>query len=84
MVGPGSHAEFNNIHVNNVDLGIDERQDRMAHVPHRSNRAVLFSSSLYHESDSHRFKKGYTTRRINLTLLWGYMEAVRCEGYRNK
>lgn len=38
--------------------------------------------SIDHESDDHRFKPGYSNRRINLTLLWGYMEAVRCDGYR--
>jgi hypothetical protein len=32
---------------------------------------VLFDSSLYHRSDSLRFKQGYKNRRINLTLLYG-------------
>ena len=47
-------------------------------VPYRSNRAVLFPSSLYHKSDDHTFKTGYTNRRINFTLLFGLATAVRC------
>ena len=43
-------------------------------VPFRSNRAVVFHSQLFHESDRFRFKKGYKNRRINLTLLFGYLE----------
>ena len=82
MVGPGSQADFNNVLINNRELGIDDNKDKIAHVPHRSNRAVMFKSSLYHESDDHRFRNEYKTRRINLTLLWGYMEAERCDGYR--
>jgi tetratricopeptide (TPR) repeat protein len=40
-------------------------------VPHRSNRAVIFDSDLFHETDSIDFKGGYLNRRINLTLLYG-------------
>lgn len=38
---------------------------------YQQNRAVLFESSLFHASDTIRFKRGYTNRRINLTLLFG-------------
>ena len=40
-------------------------------VPYRENRAVLFDSRLFHESDAPRFKPGYENRRINITLLFG-------------
>lgn len=40
-------------------------------VPHRQNRAVLFNSNLFHQTDRTRFKKGYTNRRINITFLFG-------------
>ena len=40
-------------------------------VPYRSNRAVIFDSSLIHESGGVRFLNGYANRRINVTLLFG-------------
>jgi tetratricopeptide (TPR) repeat protein len=40
-------------------------------VPYRSNRAVVFDSDLFHETDAIDFKDGYLNRRINLTLLYG-------------
>jgi tetratricopeptide (TPR) repeat protein len=40
-------------------------------VGYRANRAVLFDSSLFHETDRFRFRPGYDTRRINITLLFG-------------
>ena len=40
-------------------------------VPYRSNRAVIFDSSLFHATDEIRFKEGYLNRRINITLLYG-------------
>ena len=41
------------------------------HVPYRCNRAVIFDSSLIHESGGVAFRSGYTNRRINVTLLFG-------------
>lgn len=43
-------------------------------IPHRANRAVIFDSNLFHETDRIDFKDGYTNRRINLTLLFGNRE----------
>jgi tetratricopeptide (TPR) repeat protein len=40
-------------------------------VPHRCNRAVIFDSDLFHETDAVDFAEGYLNRRINLTLLYG-------------
>lgn len=48
----------------------DGDQDKIV-VPYRENRAVLFDSRLFHESDAPRFKPGYENRRINITLLFG-------------
>lgn len=45
-----------------------------ATVPYRANRAVIFDSALFHQTDSFRFRRGYTNRRINLTLLYGDMQ----------
>ena len=40
-------------------------------VPHRCNRAVLFNSALFHETDTIRFREGYGSRRVNMTYLFG-------------
>ncbi len=40
-------------------------------VPHRANRAVIFDSDLFHETDRIEFNEGYLNRRINLTMLYG-------------
>lgn len=49
-------------------------------VPHRRNRAVIFNSNLFHETQVPRFKPGYSNRRINLTFLFGR----RCAGSANE
>jgi tetratricopeptide (TPR) repeat protein len=43
-------------------------------VPYRANRAVIFDSDLFHETDTIRFKDGYENRRLNVTLLYGRRE----------
>jgi tetratricopeptide (TPR) repeat protein len=40
-------------------------------IPHRANRAVVFDSDLFHETDRIDFKDGYENRRINVTMLYG-------------
>jgi tetratricopeptide (TPR) repeat protein len=45
---------------------------RAIKIPYRANRAVVFNSDLFHESDDISFKHDYRSRRINITLLYGY------------
>ncbi len=40
-------------------------------VPYRANRAVIFDSGLFHETDAFRFRDGYENRRVNVTMLYG-------------
>jgi tetratricopeptide (TPR) repeat protein len=40
-------------------------------IPYRANRAVIFNSDLFHETDQLRFRDDYESRRINVTLLYG-------------
>ncbi len=40
-------------------------------VPFRENRAVIFNSDLFHESDRCVFRDQYECRRINVTMLYG-------------
>tara|TARA_B110000977_G_scaffold201472_1_gene296227 strand:+ start:756 stop:3098 length:2343 start_codon:yes stop_codon:yes gene_type:complete len=44
-------------------------------VPYRENRAVIFNSNLFHETDKIEFKEGYANRRINVTILFGRRES---------
>jgi hypothetical protein len=49
-------------------------------IPYRANRAVIFDSDLFHETDRLSFKEGYQNRRINVTLLYGEREKQVLEG----
>ena len=40
-------------------------------VPYRGNRAVMFHSNLFHESDRIRFRDSFEDRRVNVSLLFG-------------
>ncbi len=40
-------------------------------IPYRANRAVIFNSDLFHESDTCVFRDDYESRRINITFLYG-------------
>lgn len=44
---------------------------RSVSIPHRANRAVIFNSNLFHETDKISFKFGYMNKRINITMLYG-------------
>ena len=44
---------------------------RAVSIPYRQNRAVVFNSDLFHETDRLTFKDEYASRRINITLLYG-------------
>ena len=46
-------------------------------IPYRANRAVVFDSDLFHETDTLDFRPGYTSRRINVTLLYGTRDPTR-------
>lgn len=48
-----------------------QSRDRAIVVPHGCNRAVLFNSALFHETDRLQFREGYETRRVNITYLFG-------------
>jgi Tfp pilus assembly protein PilF len=45
-------------------------------IPYRANRAVIFDSDLFHETDQIAFKEGYLNRRINITMLYGTRESA--------
>lgn len=41
-------------------------------IPYQTNRAIIFNSDLFHETDEIAFKNDYLDRRINITLLYGH------------
>jgi tetratricopeptide (TPR) repeat protein len=53
---------------------IARSQGQAVTAPYRCNRAVIFDSDLFHETDRIGFKPGYADRRINVTLLFGRRE----------
>jgi tetratricopeptide (TPR) repeat protein len=50
---------------------LSEKNAKKTPVPHKQNRAVIFNSDLFHETDTINFKEGYENRRINVTMLFG-------------
>jgi len=70
---------YNNINTyNNNEQKIREEilksEQKKTIIPHNENRAVIFNSNLFHETDNIKFKEGYENRRINVTLLFGRRE----------
>jgi Tfp pilus assembly protein PilF len=63
-------AQFNGAGQSVRDF-LDKAGARSVTVPHRSNRALIFDSDLFHETDRIAFKEGYLNRRINITMLYG-------------
>ncbi len=43
-------------------------------ISYRANRAVIFDSDLFQETDRLSFREGYQNRRINVTLLYDERE----------
>jgi tetratricopeptide (TPR) repeat protein len=50
---------------------LEQEKAKAVIVSYRANRAVVFDSDLFHETDTIHFKPGYENRRINVTLLFG-------------
>ena len=69
---------YNNHDINADTMGLTDKDIKMR-VPYKQNRAVLFHSSYFHQTDRHKFKPGYTNRRINYTLLFGFLESFTCQ-----
>ena len=53
---------------------IQKHSERKTVIPYNENRAVIFNSNLFHETDNIDFKDGYENRRINVTMLFGERE----------
>ena len=58
-------------HINNYEKKKNEKKANFINVPYKFNRAVLFNSAYFHETDKINFKDEYEARRINITYLFG-------------
>jgi tetratricopeptide (TPR) repeat protein len=56
---------------------LEREKAKAVTVPYRANRAVIFDSDLFHETDTIHFKPGYENRRIIVTLLYGRRHGER-------
>jgi tetratricopeptide (TPR) repeat protein len=54
-----------------VQTYLADAKAKSIRVPYRENRAVVFDSDLFHETDTIAFREGYQNRRINVTMLYG-------------
>ncbi len=50
---------------------IESKDANSINIHYRCNRAVLFNSAYFHETDEIKFKDDYVGRRINITYLFG-------------
>ena len=72
-----SFAQYNNPNAGeNIRKFLADSGAKAITVPHRANRAVIFDSDLFHQTDTINFKEGYLNRRINITMLYGRREAA--------
>ena len=50
---------------------LNDNNANCTNIPYKFNRAVLFNSAYFHETEEIDFKDGYESRRINITYLFG-------------
>ena len=60
-----------NTNSNKIYKFLNENNANCTNVPYKCNRAVLFNSAYFHETDQINFLEGYESRRINITYLFG-------------
>jgi Flp pilus assembly protein TadD len=63
--------EYNGAPASEVFEFLGDSVNRPMRVAHRCNRALLFDSRLFHETDRMSFSPGFENRRINITMLFG-------------
>jgi len=60
-----------NVNADEIYKLLQTRKANCTNIPHKFNRAVLFNSDYFHETDKINFKDEYEARRINITYLFG-------------
>jgi tetratricopeptide (TPR) repeat protein len=64
-------AKYQNNDSSDIRAFLETQRATSIRVPYRANRAVIFDSDLFHETDRFAFRDGYLQRRINITMLYG-------------
>ncbi len=68
-------AEYNNDkNTHKIQEFLQQSGAKPITIPYRQNRAVIFNSNLFHETDTIDFQNTYENRRINVTLLYGHRQ----------
>ena len=68
-------AEYNNDkNTHKIQEFLQKSGAKPITIPYRQNRAVIFNSNLFHETDTIDFQDTYENRRINVTLLYGHRQ----------
>ncbi len=68
-------AEYNNDkNKHKIQEFLQKSKAKPITIPHRQNRAVIFNSNLFHETDTIDFQDTFESRRINVTLLYGHRQ----------
>lgn len=69
-----SHWGFKDYNQNSRKMRdyLDTQAAQPIKIPYRGNRAIIFNSNLFHETDRIDFNDDYENRRINVTLLYGH------------
>ena len=68
-------AEYNNDkNAHKIHEFLQQSGAQPITIPYRQNRAVIFNSNLFHETDTIDFQDTYESRRINVTLLYGHRQ----------
>ena len=60
-----------NRHNKEIYKFLSDKKANCINIPYKFNRAVLFNSAYFHETDKINFKDKYEARRINITYLFG-------------
>jgi len=60
-----------NINSEKIYEYLGRHNSKSVTVPYKANRAVLFDSTLFHETDEIKFEDSYLGRRVNMTYLFG-------------
>ena len=66
-----SFQQYNRNTTDQIYKFLNDNNANCTNIPYKFNRAVLFNSAYFHETDKINFKEGYEARRINITYLFG-------------
>lgn len=68
--GDWTYEQYN-IRTDKIYKFLYDNSAKCTNIPYKFNRAVLFNSAYFHETDKINFKDVYEARRINITYLFG-------------